>query len=529
MHNLKRLKSWKSLKKHYNEVKKISLNNLFNEDKRFNKYSIEANKMLVDFSKNHINDETLLLFKKLLKEINIRKKINNFFEGKKINLTENRSAMHYLLRGTFTKSNENIYQKNVKKSLQKIKKFSNKVNSNNLLGFSKKKIKYVINIGIGGSDLGPKMACEALKFYSNRKINTFFVSNIDPSNLVEVLKQINYEESIFIISSKSFETIETLRNAALAKEWFLKKSHYNKNLNNHFFAITSNEIKAKNFGIDKKNIFPFWNWVGGRYSIWSAVGLPISIQIGFNNFKEILKGAKDIDTHFKKEPFKKNIPMILGCIGVWYNNFHKSETYAIFPYDEYLRLLPNYLQQADMESNGKSSMVNNKKTDYQTGPIIWGDKGTNGQHSFFQLIHQGTKKIPCDFIGFVNSLNKKGNSQEILLSNMIGQTNALMVGRKKNKIKNYLLSKTFEGNKPSNTILFDKLTPYNLGRLIALYEHKIFVQGCIWNINSFDQCGVELGKSLSNKVYNEILGKNLRNNLDSSTRGLIKFYKKTKS
>ncbi len=529
MHNLNKLKSWKNLINHYDDIKKISLNRLFNKDDRFNKYSINLKDMLVDYSKNHINSNTLSLFKSLLEEINIKEKIDDFFKGKNINISENKAVMHYLLRGTFKKSNEKIYKNDVVKLHNKMKNLSDEINSKKLLGFTGKKIKYIVNIGIGGSDLGPKMACRALKFYSNRKIKSFFISNVDQSNSSEVLRKINHDESIFIISSKSFKTIETIKNASVLKQWFLKKSDNKNALKKHFFAVTSNIEKAKSFGIEEKNIFSLWDWVGGRYSMWSAVGLPISIQIGFENFKNMLKGARDIDNHFLSEDFNDNIPMILACIGVWYNNFHKSETHAIFPYNDSLSLLPNYLQQADMESNGKSSTINNKKINYQTGPIIWGDKGTNGQHAFFQLIHQGTKKIPCDFIGFVNSLNNKNNTQEILLSNIIGQTKALMSGKKNNKIENNFQSKSFDGNKPSNTILFDKLTPYNLGRLIAIYEHKIFVQGCIWNINSFDQWGVELGKNLSTEVYDEINSDKISENIDSSTRGLIEYCKKTKS
>ena len=541
MHNLNQSNSWKSLNNHYNEIKDISLNKLFKDDtNRFDNFSLNFNNMLIDYSKNHINKKTLSLFKNLLTEININKKIKNFFDGRKINFSENRAVMHYLLRGSYSKKNKKIYKNDVKKSLKKIKKISDKINLQKMLGNSGKKIKNVINIGIGGSDLGPKMVCEALKYYSNRKINLFFISNIDPTNLRETLRDINAEESIFIISSKSFETIETLTNATIAKKWFLDKSFDRNNLNKHFFSVTKNVKKAKKFGINKENIFPFWDWVGGRYSLWSPIGLPISIQIGFNNFNKMLEGAKDMDNHFRIKPFEENIPIIMACIGIWYNNFHNCETHAIFPYDEYLKLFPSYLQQADMESNGKSITKNNKKTNYETGPIIWGDKGTNGQHTFFQLIHQGTKIIPSDFIGFINSLNKIGKSHEMLLSNLIGQTKALMQGKSEDEVKktinqeknnginidSIIKSKSVEGNKPSTTILFDQLTPYNLGKLIALYEHKIFVQGCIWNINSYDQWGVELGKELSNEVYENLNSNKTKNNLDSSTNGLINFYKK---
>ena len=539
MSSLNKLSSWIDIGNHSKKISDKSLNEMFKEDKdRFNKFSIQSESLLLDFSKNHIDDKMMKLFSQLLDEIDLKGKMKDFYNGKKINTSENRSVLHFLLRGSYNSKTKELYYSDVKKGLDKLKSFSKKFRNGDIKGYSGKKIKNVINIGIGGSDLGPKMICEALKCYSNRDIQNYFISNVDPSNLSEVLQNIDPNESIFIISSKSFGTIETLKNANICKNWFYNHIKTSEDVKNHFFGVTANTKRAKEFGIDENNIFPIWDWVGGRYSLWSSVGLPIILKIGFENFEKLLSGANEIDNHFKNEPYDKNIPIILACLGVLYNNFHNCETHAIFPYDHYLKYLPMYLQQADMESNGKNTSKDSLEVKYSTGPILWGDVGTNGQHSFFQLIHQGTKKIPCDFIGFVNSNNEKEELHEILLSNMIGQTMALMKGKKmeevekelgsKTKYSNYEIlknSKVFKGNKPSNTLLFDKLTPYNLGRLIAIYEHKIFVQGCIWNINSFDQWGVELGKMLSEEVYKKI-NKNDRSNIDNSTSGQLDFIKK---
>ena len=539
MSSLNKLSSWKEIGNHSNKISEKSLNEIFMEDKdRFSKFSILENDLLLDFSKNHIDDKMMELFSRLLVDIDLKGKIHNLFNGEKINTSENRSVLHFLLRGTYTSKTKELYENDVKKGLKKLKLFSKKFQNGEIIGYSGKKIKNVINIGIGGSDLGPKMICEGLKYYSNRSVNNYFISNVDPSNLSEVLLNINPEESIFIISSKSFGTIETLKNANICTNWFKDKSKNNQNLKKHFFGVTANTKKAKAFGIEENNIFPIWDWVGGRYSLWSSVGLPIILKIGYENFEMLLNGANEIDNHFREKPFDKNIPVVLACLGILYNNFHNCETHAIFPYDDYLKYLPMYLQQADMESNGKNISKDSSEVNYNTGPILWGDVGTNGQHSFFQLIHQGTKKIPCDFIGFVNSNNEKEELHEILLSNMVGQTMALMKGKNilevkeelgdESKYTNYEIiknSKIFKGNKPSNTILFDKLTPYNLGRLIAIYEHKIFVQGCIWNINSFDQWGVELGKVLSDEIYKKIKNKD-RSDIDNSTKGQLDFIEK---
>ena len=539
MSSLNNLSSWKEIGNHSNKISEKSLNEIFREDKdRFNKFSIQEKDLLLDFSKNHIDNKMMKLFSQLLVDIDLKGKINDLFNGEKINTSENRSVLHFLLRGSYTSKTKELYENDVKKGLDKLKLFSKKFQNGELKGYSGKIIKNVINIGIGGSDLGPKMICEALKYYSNRSVNNYFISNVDPSNLSEVLLNVDPKESIFIISSKSFGTIETLKNANVCKNWFYNQSKNSESLKKHFFGVTANTKRAKEFGIEENNIFPIWDWVGGRYSLWSSVGLPIILKIGFENFEMLLNGANEIDNHFREQPFNNNIPVVLGCLGILYNNFHNCETHAIFPYDDYLKYLPMYLQQADMESNGKNISKNSSEVNYNTGPIIWGDVGTNGQHSFFQLIHQGTKKIPCDFIGFVNSNNEKEELHEILLSNMIGQTMALMKGKNgaevekelgnKNKYNNYDIlknSKIFKGNKPSNTLLFNKLTPYNLGRLIAIYEHKIFVQGSIWNINSFDQWGVELGKVLSDEVYNKLKNKD-KSYIDNSTKGQLDFIEK---
>ena len=539
MSSLNKLSSWKEIGNHSNKISEKSLNEIFIDDKdRFNKFSIQENDLLLDFSKNHIDDKMMKLFSQLMDDIDLKGKIHDLFNGEKINTSENRSVLHFLLRGTYTSKTKKLFENDVKKGLEKLKSFSKKFQNGEIVGYSGKKIKNVINIGIGGSDLGPKMICEGLKYFSDRSVNNYFISNVDPSNLSEVLLNIDPEESIFIISSKSFGTIETLKNANICKNWFEGRSNNNKSLKKHFFGVTANTKKAKAFGIEENNIFPIWDWVGGRYSLWSSVGLPIILKIGYENFEMLLNGANEIDNHFREKPFDKNIPVVLACLGILYNNFHNCETHAIFPYDDYLKYLPMYLQQADMESNGKNISKDSSEVNYNTGPILWGDVGTNGQHSFFQLIHQGTKKIPCDFIGFVNSNNEKEELHEILLSNMVGQTMALMKGKNilevkeelgdESKYTNYEIiknSKVFKGNKPSNTILFDKLTPYNLGRLIAIYEHKIFVQGCIWNINSFDQWGVELGKVLSDEIYQKIKNKD-RSDIDNSTKGQLDFIEK---
>ena len=539
MSSLNKLSSWKEIGNHSNKITEKSLNEIFMEDKdRFNKFSIQENDLLLDFSKNHIDDKMMKLFSQLLVDIDLKGKIHDLFNGKNINTSENRSVLHFLLRGTYTSKTKELYENDVKKGLKKLKLFSKKFQNGEIKGYSGKKIINVINIGIGGSDLGPKMICEGLKYYSNRRVNNYFISNVDPSNLSEVLLNIDHEESIFIISSKSFGTIETLKNANICKNWFKDRSNNNQSIKKHFFGVTANRKKAKAYGIEENNIFPIWDWVGGRYSLWSSVGLPIILKIGYENFEMLLNGANEIDNHFREKPFDKNIPVVLACLGILYNNFHNCETHAIFPYDDYLKYLPMYLQQADMESNGKNISKDSSEVNYNTGPILWGDVGTNGQHSFFQLIHQGTKKIPCDFIGFVNSNNEKEELHEILLSNMVGQTMALMKGKNileveeelgdESKYTNYEIiknSKVFKGNKPSNTLLFDKLTPHNLGRLIAIYEHKIFVQGCIWDINSFDQWGVELGKVLSDEIYKKIKNKD-RSDIDNSTKGQLDFIDK---
>ena len=424
--------AWNKLKEHYKEIKDTKMINFFNEDKnRFLKFSKTFDNLLIDYSKNLINDKTMRLLLTLADEVELKKAINEIFKGSPINETENKPVLHTSLRESyFNKNLENNVSKKITKSLKKIKEFTENIHNKKYRGYKGNRIEYIINIGIGGSDLGPKMVCEALKKYKKKRITVFFVSNIDSKNINEVLNKIIPEKSLFIISSKSFTTIETIINANSAKKWFLKLTNNKGDLKQHFVGVTANRNLAQKFGIRKNNIFPYWNWVGGRYSLWSSVGLPISLFIGFKNFKNLLLGAKKMDNHLYKTPFKDNIPIILALIGVWYNNFFNASTHAIFPYNEYLSLLPNYLQQADMESNGKSISRNNKNLTYQTGPIIWGGIGTNGQHAFFQLIHQGTKLIPSDFIGVVESLKSQDERYNILMSNFIGQSLALMKGKK---------------------------------------------------------------------------------------------------
>ncbi|WP_367670546.1 glucose-6-phosphate isomerase [Sodalis-like secondary symbiont of Drepanosiphum platanoidis] len=537
-------KSWKDLKEHYIEIKNIKIKKLFLKNpKRFYDFSILfKKKILIDFSKNIITKKTLNKLFLFAKECNLKYAINSMFNGKNINFTENNPVLHIALRN---KKNNPIYlnKKNImidiNNVLKKMKKFCENVINGKWIGYSGNKITDIVNIGIGGSDLGPYMVTEALTPYKNH-LSMHFVSNIDSTHIIETIKYLNPSTTLFLISSKTFITQETMTNAYNARQWFLKHSKNKKFIKNHFIAISSNTKKAIEFGINKKNIFKFWNWVGGRYSLWSSVGLSISLSIGFNNFKNLLNGAYDMDQHFLKTPLEKNIPVILGLIGIWYNNFFNMETEAILSYDQYMHKFSSYIQQCNMESNGKSIDRNGKKIFYQTGPIVWGDVGTNGQHAFYQLIHQGTKIIPCDFIAPTISHNPLNDSHQKLLSHFFAQTEALAFGKSKKDIKKELTTyekklnliksiipfKVFYGNRPTNSILIDKITPYTLGSLIAMYEHKIFTQGVLLNIYTFDQWGVELGKQLSKKILPE-LKKNKKTILyNSSTNGLINFYKK---
>ncbi|CAL4325928.1 Glucose-6-phosphate isomerase [Buchnera aphidicola (Protaphis terricola)] len=545
--NLTETKSWNILKNHFNIIKNVHLKDLFLSDPhRFNKFSINfENKILVDFSKNRITKDTLKYLLDLTKEMNLKNAIKNMFSGMRINETENRSVLHIALRNQKNSPifiNDYNIMLDINHVLKKMKNFSESVINGNWKGYTGKSISDIVNIGIGGSDLGPYMVTEALRPYKNH-LNIHYVSNIDGTHLVEVLNKINPETTIFLISSKTFTTDETMTNAYSAKMWFLKISKEKNTLDQHFFALTVDVKNALEFGINIKNIFQFWNWVGGRFSLWSSVGLSIILSIGFDNFKKFLNGACAMDNHFYHTEHKKNIPIILALISIWYTVFFGSETEAIFPYDQYMHKFPSYLQQLNMESNGKSISKTGQRVSYQTGPIIWGAPGTNGQHAFFQLIHQGTKLIPCDFIVPIYSHNNLTDHHIKLISNFLAQTKTLAFGTmdefyfkktiffKKNikhykdKIKTDFLFKQCTGNQPTNSILIQKITPYNLGLLIALYEHKIFVQGHLLNIFSFDQWGVELGKKIAEIIYRNFNNREKINSFDSSTQGLISFYK----
>lgn len=541
------LSAYKHLHKHSEIMKQITMRDLFNHDPdRFSKYSFEFEDILFDFSKNIINDDTFKLLIKLAEESNLQKKINDMFGGERINNTENRAVLHTALRNI---TNEPVradgkdIMPQIKAVLAQMKRFVESVHSGQWRGCTDKKITDIVNIGIGGSDLGPAMVCYALKPYSVDGINAHFVSNVDSSDIVEKLKNLDPESTLFIIASKTFTTQETLRNANSAKEWFLKYGARNeKDIAKHFVALSTNEEAVTKFGIDPHNMFAFWSWVGGRYSLWSAIGLSIALYIGMNNFEELLLGGYLLDFHFRHTDFSQNLPVIMAMIGIWYTNFMHAESHAVIPYDSYLEKFPAFLQQLDMESNGKSVDKDGNKIKYHTGPIVWGQVGTNAQHSFFQLIHQGTRLIPVDFLAPVVNSNPKANHHPMLLSNFFAQTEALMKGKTiqeahkelkdtgytEDHIELLVQHKVFQGNKPTNTILYKKLTPKTLGILIALYEQKVFVQGAIWNVNSFDQWGVELGKQLANKILPELDTDKKVSSHDSSTNGLINFYKKHK-
>ncbi len=509
-------KAWQKLTNHYNEVKNQHLKSLFSNDiNRKEKFNISFNDFEFDYSKNRITEETLQYLLELANEVDLKSAINSLFSGEKINQTEKRAVLHTALRSQLNNEvvvdGKNIVPE-IKEALNKIEIFTNKVVSGDWKGYTGKSITDVVNIGIGGSDLGPDMIVESLKYYKNQ-LNVHFVSNIDGDHVQEVIKNLNPETTLFVIVSKTFTTQETLTNATTIKKWFLQTASES-DVAKHFVAVSTNLETVKNFGIASENIFPMWDWVGGRFSLWSAVGLSISLAVGFKNFNELLIGAFEMDEHFKNTPFEKNAPVILSLIGIWYTNFFNTETEAILPYTQYLSKLAPYLQQAIMESNGKSVDRNGDPVNYQTGNVIWGSTGTNSQHAFMQLLHQGTKLIPADFIGFKESLYGNKEHHEKLMANFYAQTQALAEGKTKeeahldlktqgkmNEIETLLPYKVFEGNKPSTTILIEKLTPKTLGSLIAFYEHKIFVQGIIWNIFSYDQFGVELGKELAQKLY----------------------------
>jgi glucose-6-phosphate isomerase len=541
------LPAWKALQEHHKEVAGLHMRNLFADDpERFEKFSLRLGDILFDYSKNRITEKTNGLLIDLARQAGLAENIQAMFAGEEINTTEGRAVLHVALRNRSNRpvlvDGEDVMPE-VNRVLAKMRVFSEAVRSGDWKGYTGKSMTDVVNIGIGGSDLGPQMVTAALAHYAHPDLHSHFVSNIDGTQLAETLKNLSPESTLFIIASKTFTTQETMTNANSAKEWFLSGSKEEAAIAKHFVAVSTNTAEVVKFGIDPDNMFEFWDWVGGRYSLWSAIGLPIVLAIGMDHFDALLSGAHRVDEHFRTAPFEENIPVIMALLGIWYNNFFGAETQAILPYDQYMYRFPAYLQQGDMESNGKSVTKNGNRVDYSTGPIIWGEPGTNGQHAFYQLIHQGTKLIPCDFLAPANSLNPLGEHHAILMANFLAQTEALMRGKTAEEVRAELSAsghsgeeletlvsaKTFEGNKPSNSLLFSELTPETLGALIALYEHKIFTQGLIWHVNSFDQMGVELGKQLAKVIEPELKGEVRVSSHDASTNGLINYYKNIRS
>ncbi len=518
-------KAWKTLQADFENKKSIHIKDLFAKDAaRFHKFSIQTDNFMFDFSKNNIDEETLNSLINLAKECGLSDAITAMFAAEKINKTEDRAVLHTALRNFSDKPvllDGKDVMLDIRAVLAQIEKFCNDLHSGIWKGYTGKKIKYIVNIGIGGSDLGPVMVTEALRSYWIEGIQPFFVSNVDGTHIAETLKKITPDETLFLIASKTFTTQETMTNAHTARTWFLANGGNEADIAKHFVALSTNKIDVEKFGIDPQNMFVFWDWVGGRYSLWSAIGLSIAATIGYKNFEQLLKGAHATDVHFRETTFEKNIPVLMALVGIWYRNFYGTSSEAILPYDQYLHRFAAYFQQGNMESNGKYVDRNGHKVTYETGPVIWGEPGTNGQHAFYQLIHQGTQIIPVDFIAAANSHNPIGDHQMKLMSNFFAQSEALMNGSAHENPY-----RIFEGNRPSNSFLLDKITPFSLGQLIALYEHKIFVQGVIWNIYSFDQWGVELGKKLAVNIQTELLNDNEISSHDSSTNGLINLYKK---
>jgi glucose-6-phosphate isomerase len=541
--NPTKTRGWKDLAEHYEKMKGVHMRTLFAEDgQRFQEFSIRFNDILVDFSKNIITRETIRLLIKLANEVGLGDAIQKMYSGDRINQTEDRSVLHIALRNrenTPIYSNDRDVMPEVNAALDRMEGFSGKVRSGEWRGFSGKRIRDIVNIGIGGSDLGPSMVTESLTPYGHSELSVHFVSNVDGTHIAETLKGLDPETTLFLIASKSFTTQETMTNAFSAREWFLSRAKDRVHVPKHFVAISTNADRVQAFGIDRENMFRFWEWVGGRYSLWSSIGLSIVCYIGYERFTELLQGAFEMDKHFREAPFEKNIPVILALIGIWYNNFFGAQTEAILPYDQSMQRFPAYLQQANMESNGKSVSRDGERVEYQTGPIVWGEPGTNGQHAFYQLIHQGTKMVPADFLAPAISHNPMGTHHDILVSNFFAQTEALMCGKSKKDVIGELREEgksdddieklypymVFEGNRPTNSILFKRLTPRVLGSLIAMYEHKVFVQGVIWNIFSFDQWGVELGKQLAKNILPELKDNGMVSAHDSSTNGLINAFK----
>jgi glucose-6-phosphate isomerase len=536
--------SWEKLSDHYKKIEPVHMKDLFAGDPdRFEKFSFRFNDILADCSKSRITEETLRLLIGLADETGVKEAIESMFKGEKINATENRAVLHIALRNRTNTPiivhGEDVMPE-VNAVLQKIKTFSGQIISGEWKGYTGKKITDIVNIGIGGSDLGPLMVTEALRPYAQEGLSVHFISNIDGTHVTETLKGLNPETTLFMVASKTFTTQETMTNAFSARDWFLDQAQKKTRVARHFVAISTNAEAVAAFGIDNDNMFIFWDWVGGRYSLWSAIGLSIACYIGFDNFSELLQGAHAMDQHFRSEPFEKNIPVLLALIGIWYTNFFGAQSEVILPYDQHMHRFPAYFQQGNMESNGKSVDRSGRKLAYQSGPILWGEPGTNGQHSFYQLIHQGTRFIPADFLAPAVSHNPLGDHHPILLSNFFAQTEALMNGKTReevvtelkqdgkseDEIKKLAPYKIFDGNKPTNSILFRKLTPGTLGSLIAMYEHKIFVQGVIWNIFSFDQWGVELGKQLARKIQPQLSDDQPVDTHDGSTNGLINAFKK---
>jgi glucose-6-phosphate isomerase len=531
--------SWQKLEEHYQKTRDLHLRTLFAQDsRRGERFALEAVGIYLDYSKNRVTDETIRLLLELAASSGLRERIDAMFKGEKLNVTENRAVLHVALRTPRDQpifvDGENVVPE-VHAVLDKMANFSNRVRSGAWTGYTGKRMGNIVNIGIGGSDLGPSMAYDALQYYSDRNLTLRFISNIDGNEFVEATRDLDPAETLFIVSSKTFTTLETLTNAHSAREWCVNALGSEQAVAKHFVAVSTNATEVAKFGIDTANMFEFWDWVGGRYSYDSAIGLSLMIAIGPDHFQEMLAGFHEMDEHFRTAPFARNLPVLLGLIGIWYNNFFGAQTVAILPYDHYLGRLSAYLQQLDMESNGKHVDLQGRKVDYQTGPIIWGQPGTNGQHAFYQLIHQGTKLIPCDFIGFNQALNPLGRHHDLLMANFFAQTEALAFGKTAEEVAadgvpTYQVPhRTFEGNRPTNTILAERLTPEMLGKLIALYEHKVFVQGTIWNINSFDQWGVELGKVLANRIIPELESTGEPElTHDSSTNTLIRRYRRLK-
>ena len=533
---LTQLPALKALEKHYQELRDVHLRTLFGEDVgRAKRFAVEAVGVYLDYSKHRITDDTIKLLLQLAVESGLSVRIDAMFRGEKINVTENRAVLHVALRAPrvekFLIDGVDVVP-DVHAVLDRMAAFSSQVRSGEWKGFTGKRLRNVINIGIGGSDLGPVMAYEALRHYSQRDMTFRFVSNVDGTDFAEATHDLNAEETLFIIASKTFTTLETMTNAHTAREWALKSLHDENAIAKHFVAVSTNAAEVKKFGIDTANMFEFWDWVGGRYSMTSAIGLSTMIAIGPQNFRAMLDGFHEMDEHFRTAPFEKNLPVLMGLLGIWYSNFFGAETVAVLPYDQYLKRFPAYLQQLTMESNGKQMTRDGVHVDYQTGSIFWGEPGTNGQHSFYQLIHQGTKLIPCDFIGFLQALNPFGRHHDLLMANLFAQSEALAFGKTAEEVRaegtpeRLIPHRTFEGNRPSTTILCDQLTPATLGKLVALYEHIVFTQGVIWQVDSFDQWGVELGKVLAGRIVAE-LEESAEPQLqhDASTNALIQRYR----